>query len=80
MWVDIQSKVVGTYFLSYMHVFYIHHRHTFSGRFINSLENIAILCRQSALRELLRTIHAMTSEVVCMYILHIIFYIYSLYI
>ena len=65
------------YILPHLHVFYVDHRHMFSGRFINSLENIAVFYRQSALRELLRNIHAMTSEVVCMYNLHIIFYIYS---
>ena len=65
------------YILPHLHVFYVHHRHMFSGRFIDCLQNIAILYRQSALRELSRNIHAMTSEVVCMY--RYIFYIYSMY-
>ena len=55
------TELSGWYILPHLHVLYIHHRNMFSGRFIDCLQNLAILYRQSALRELLTTIHAMSS-------------------
>lgn len=76
---EVQSKVIECCLYVILRTcISIHHRYMFSGRFISWLLSIAMLYRQTALRKLPRNIHVMTSEMVCMYILHIISYVYNM--